>query len=257
MRASLLHRVYANRLRRQRSRGRLPDHVGLIIDGNRRWAVQHGATSATVGHRYGAEHVHDLLRWNEALEVKHVTVFVCSDENLQRRDRQEVDGLLQLVESCVAERLADPDARWRVHVVGALDVLPAQTAHALKRAVEVTRGCTSGAHLTLAIGYGGRQEVVEAVRQLLYDKGAQGCTAGELVVSVTVEDIAARLESDGSPDPDLIIRTSGELRLSNFLLWQSVSSELYFADALWPAFREVDYLRALRTYAERRRRGSR
>ncbi|MET7330830.1 polyprenyl diphosphate synthase [Nonomuraea sp. NPDC005650] len=250
----LLHSLYAQRLRRQVTAGPLPRHVGLIMDGNRRWARKQGLASPSIGHKYGAEHIDHVLSWCEGLGIEHVTVFLCSTENLQRRGDEEVAYLLRVIEQMVAERLDRPDARWRVHVAGLLDMLPDTTARALKSAVEATRTCATGFHLTLAIGYGGRQEVIDALRELLYERAQAGQSMVELASTLSVDDIAPHLYTAGQPDPDLVIRTSGEQRLSNFLLWQSAYSELYFCEAYWPAFREIDFLRALRSFAARQRR---
>jgi short-chain Z-isoprenyl diphosphate synthase len=249
-----VYAVYARRLRRRLQGGALPRHIGLIMDGNRRWARQVGLAAPSLGHKAGAEHVDDVLAWCETLGIRHVTVFVCSTENLQRRDDAEVAFLMGLVEQVVTERLARPGARWQVHVVGSMDVLPDHTSRALKEAVDATRGCATGAHVTLAIGYGGRQEVVGALRELLTEHAESGRSLAEVAATVGPEDIARHLWTAGSPEPDLVIRTSGERRLSNFLLWQSAYSELYFCDAHWPAFREIDFLRALRSYSARQRR---
>ncbi|WP_344878523.1 polyprenyl diphosphate synthase [Nonomuraea antimicrobica] len=250
----LLHSLYARRLRRQVTAGPLPRHVGLIMDGNRRWARQMGIANLSIGHKYGAEHIADVLSWCETIGIQHLTVFLCSTENLQRRGDEEVAYLLRVIEQMVADRFDRPDARWRVHVAGMLDILPDTTARALKSAVEATRTCSTGFHLTLAIGYGGRQEVIEALRELLYERAEAGQSMVELASSLTVDDIAPHLYTAGQPDPDLVIRTSGEQRMSNFLLWQSAYSELYFCEAFWPAFREIDFLRALRSFAARQRR---
>jgi short-chain Z-isoprenyl diphosphate synthase len=224
------------------------------MDGNRRWARQAGLASPSLGHNHGAEHVEDVLRWCAAAGVKHVTVFVCSCDNLLRRDDAEVAFLMQVIEQVVADRLTTPDTGWQVHIAGLLDVLPDSTARALKRAVAATRDCSTGAQLTLAIGYGGRQEVIDAVVSLLREQSEAGTSLSELARTFTADDIGRNLYTAGQPDPDLVIRTSGEQRLSDFLLWQSAHSELYFCDAYWPAFREIDFLRALRSYAARSRR---
>ncbi|MEV0387357.1 polyprenyl diphosphate synthase [Nonomuraea sp. NPDC050643] len=250
----LLHSLYARRLRRHVVAGPLPRHVGLIMDGNRRWARQRGLPNPSIGHKYGAEHIEDMLSWCEGLGIRHVTVFLCSTENLRRRGDEEVAYLLGVIERMVADRFDRPDARWQVHVAGLLDLLPDTTARALKSAVEATRTCATGFHLTLAIGYGGRQEVIDALRELLYERAESGQSMLELASTLTEEDIAPHLYTAGQPDPDLVIRTSGEQRLSNFLLWQSAYSELYFCEAYWPAFREIDFLRALRSFAARQRR---
>lgn len=250
----LLYALYTRRLRRQVMAGPRPTHVGLIMDGNRRWARQMGMANPSVGHRHGAEHVEDVMSWCEAMGIRHVTVFLCSTENLQRRGDTEVAFLMQVIEQVVADQLARPTARWQVHIAGMLDLLPDSTARALKDAVEATRDCATGAHITLAVGYGGRQEVVNAMRELLYERAAVGQSMADLAERITVDDIARHLYTAGRPDPDLVIRTSGDQRLSNFLLWQSAYSELYFCEAYWPAFREIDFLRALRSFGARKRR---
>ncbi|RSM47280.1 di-trans,poly-cis-decaprenylcistransferase [Amycolatopsis balhimycina DSM 5908] len=249
----IVYGIYTHRLRKQLVGAELPEHVGIIMDGNRRWARQMGMADPSIGHKYGAEHVETVLSWCERAGVKHVTVYLCSTENLARREDAEVSYLMQLIEQVITDKLAQPDAGWQVHVAGTLDALPDTTAHALKNAVEVTRDCGTGHHITLAIGYGGRQEVVDALRALLTEHAAAG-TLDELAGTITMEDVSRHLYTAGQPDPDLVIRTSGEQRLSNFLVWQSAYSELYFCDTFWPAFREVDFLRALRSYARRNRR---
>jgi short-chain Z-isoprenyl diphosphate synthase len=249
-----LYALYARRLRHQVTAGALPRHIGLIMDGNRRWARQMGMANPSLGHKYGAEHVEKVLSWCEALGVRHVTVFVCSTENLQRRGDAEVTFLMRVIEQTVTAQLSRPGARWRVRIAGTLDGLPDSTAHALKDAVEATRGCQTGAQLTLAIGYGGRQELVEAMRSLLHEQAEAGVSMAQLAEQLTMDDVTRHLYTAGMPDPDLVIRTSGEQRMSNFLLWQSAYAELYFCEAYWPAFREIDFLRAMRSYAVRRRR---
>ncbi|MFH9355330.1 polyprenyl diphosphate synthase [Kitasatospora sp. NPDC017646] len=250
----LLRSLYTRRLRREVMAGPLPRHVGLIMDGNRRWALQMGMADPSLGHKAGAEHVEEVLSWCEALGIKHITVFVCSTENLQRRGDAEVAYLMRLIEKVVTDRLSRPDARWQVHLAGMTDALPDSTARALEEAVEATRTCTTGAHVTLAVGYGGRQEVVDAMRDLLYERAGSGASLTDVADTLSVDDIDPHLYTAGQPDPDLVIRTSGEQRLSNFLLWQSAYSELYFCEAYWPAFREVDFLRAVRSFAARQRR---
>ena len=254
---SVAHRLYASRLERALvAADMLPHHVGVIMDGNRRWARAAGFDNASLGHRYGGEHLDDLLRWCGKLRIPHVTVFVCSTENLDRRDADEIAFLMDVITD-LAERIrAEPSPTWRLHVAGTLDALPDRAALALKAAVAATETTTStnANHLTLAVGYGGRQEVLDAVRDLLLDRAAEGATIEQIADELTPDDITTRLYNAGQPEPDLIIRTSGEQRLSNFLLWQSAYSELYFCDAYWPAFREIDFLRALRSYGARQRR---
>ncbi|WP_238384834.1 polyprenyl diphosphate synthase [Segeticoccus rhizosphaerae] len=224
------------------------------MDGIRRWARRAGLTSPSLGHRHGADHLDDLLHWCTTAGITRVTVFVCSTENLGARDADEVAFLRTLMQELADKVRDEPTPRWRLHLAGQPDALPAQTAAALKAAVSATRTCTTGNHLTLAIGYGGRQELLDAMRNLLLERAADGSTLEQVAHNFTAADIAEHLYTAGQPEPDLIIRTSGEQRLSNFLLWQSAYSELYFCDAYWPAFREVDFLRALRSYAGRQRR---
>ena len=143
--------------------------------------------------------------------------------------------------------------RWRLHPVGARDLLPEQIAHVLKDAEERTSK-VDGLLVNVAVGYGGRREVADAVRALLHEHAGKGTSIEDLAEVIDVEHIAAHLYTKGQPDPDLVIRTSGELRLSDFLLWQSAYSEFFFCEALWPDFRKVDFLRAIRAYAARNRR---
>lgn len=250
----LIRRVYAHRLRRQVIGGRLPRHVGVIMDGNRRWARAAGLASASLGHHYGAEHLDDLLGWCADIGIDYVTVYMCSVENLAGRDREEVSFLMEVIEGLARRLCAEAEPDWAVHLAGVLDLLPEATACALKAAAEATATCSSGRHVTLAVGYSGRQELLDAVRDLLLDKAAAGLSVTQIADQLSADDIASRLYTAGQPEPDLLIRTSGEQRLSNFLLWQSAYSELYFCDAYWPAFRDIDFLRALRSFAARNRR---
>ena len=252
----LAYRLYTRKLRQELSGAARPKHVGLIMDGNRRWARQAGLASPSLGHKVGAEHVEDVLLWCQRAGIKHVTVFVCSSENLRRRGDAEIAFLMRVIEDVVCDRLARPKVGWQVHIAGTLDALPDTTARALKETVEATRECQTG-HVTLAVGYGGRQEIIDAIREVLYEQADAGGTLTELAGSLTTEDIARHLYTAGQPDPDLVIRTSGEQRVSNFLLWQCVGSELYFCDAYWPAFREIDSSRPPRSAAGRSRTSTR
>jgi short-chain Z-isoprenyl diphosphate synthase len=244
-------RLYEHRLRQQLAGRPLPRHVGLIIDGNRRWAKEEGLASPSEGHRHGAERIWDALTWCRTAGIEHVTVFVCSAENLARRDDAEVAALMDIIEHRVITRITTADPPWQVHIAGLVDMLPGSTSSALKQAADTTRGCSTGSHVTLCVGYGGRQEITEAVRSLLLERAATGASLTELAEAVTEDDIARHLSRDGQPEPDLIIRTSGEQRMSNFLLWQSTGAYLHFCDCYWPAFGEIDFLRALRDFAAR------
>jgi short-chain Z-isoprenyl diphosphate synthase len=244
-------RLYQRRLRHQLAGRPLPRHVGLIIDGNRRWAKEEGLASPSDGHRHGAERIWDALTWCRAAGIEHVTVFVCSAENLARRDDAEVTALMDIIEHRVITRITAADPPWQVHIAGLVDMLPDSTSSALKQAADSTRDRSAGSHVTLCVGYGGRQEIAEAVRSLLLERAASGASLTELAETVTEDDIARHLSGDGQPEPDLIIRTSGEQRMSNFLLWQSTGAYLHFCDCYWPAFGEIDFLRALRDFAAR------
>jgi short-chain Z-isoprenyl diphosphate synthase len=245
--------LYGRLLRRTVLRGPLPSHVALIMDGNRRWARLNGHANPSVGHRYGAEHLEDVLGWCAELGIDYVTVWVASADNLTKRSEAEVAFLMGVAEDVIATRLARPSGTWQLHLAGNLDLLPNSTATALKEAREVTLGRPSRGHLTVAIGYDGRREIADAVRTILDEAVASGQSIDDVTDSITTEKIAAHLYNPGLPNPDLIIRTSGEQRLSDFMLWQGVDSELYFCDVYWPGFRQVDFLRALRSFGARKR----
>jgi len=248
----LVYSVYERKLTAALAGRRLPGHVGVLVDGNRRWAREMGFVNPADGHRMGAERVKELLRWCDDVGVGHVTVWLLSTDNLSR-PAEELTPLLEIIENLATELAADGQP-WRLRMVGALDLLPAHHATALKAAEERTAGRTGGAQVNLAIGYGGRREITDAVRSLLHEHARAGRSLEEVADLIDVDQIAQHLYTKGQPDPDLVIRTSGEQRLSGFLLWQSAYSEFYFCDVNWPGFRRVDFLRALRSYAYRQRR---
>jgi short-chain Z-isoprenyl diphosphate synthase len=245
----VLYPAYEARVVRRLPPDRIPQHVGVMLDGNRRWAKAVGADTAH-GYQAGAANIEPLLQWCEEVGVKVVTLWLLSTDNLNR-PAEQLTGLLSIIENAVAS-LAD-QRRWRLHPVGALDLLPSVTAERLKAAEEETRD-VDGILVNVAVGYGGRREIADAVRSLLHEQAAQGRTLEELAEVLDVEHIAEHLYTKGQPDPDLVIRTSGEQRLGGFLLWQSAHSEFYFCEAYWPDFRRVDFLRAVRAYAYRDRR---
>ena len=250
MRAAV-YTLYERRLRAQLAGHPVPRHVAVMLDGNRRWARASGFEDINEGHLAGARHIANLLDWCTEAGVKHVTLWLLSTDNLSRPP-DELEPLLHIIQSVVDE-LSAKGKPWRVTVVGALDLLPESTATALKAAEERTAG-RDGLVVNVAVGYGGRREIADAVRSLLQEHAAAGTSIEELAEILDVDHIAEHLYTKGQPDPDLVIRTSGEQRLSGFLLWQSVHSEFYFCDALWPEFRKVDFLRALRAYGSRERR---
>lgn len=242
--------AYERRLVRQLRDQPIPRHVGVMLDGNRRWARLRGAQTSD-GYQAGADNIVNLLQWCEEAGVELVTLWLLSTDNVIGRPEAELVPLLAIIESAVAELAAD--RRWRIHLVGALDVLPEATRQRLVAARDATAD-VDGLLVNVAVGYGGRREIADAVRALLVEHAAAGRSLEEVAEILDVEHIADHLYTKGQPDPDLVIRTSGEQRLGGFLLWQSTHSEFYFCEAFWPDFRRVDFLRALRSYAERHRR---
>ncbi|PFG20426.1 isoprenyl transferase [Serinibacter salmoneus] len=246
---SPLYGLYERRLLRQLDSGNLPHHIGIILDGNRRWAKAVAAPAAH-GHRAGAEKILEVLGWSDAIGVKYVTLWMLSTDNL-RRDPEELQALVAIIEEAVSDLAAT--RRWRIQALGASGLLPPSTAKRLEAAQELTRD-VEGMTVNVAVGYGGRQEIADAVRGLLRERAEAGASLQEVARELTAEQIAEHLYTKGQPDPDLVIRTSGEQRLGGFLLWQSVHSEFYFCEAYWPDFRRVDFLRAVREYSHRERR---
>jgi short-chain Z-isoprenyl diphosphate synthase len=245
----LAYRLYEHRIEASLSPHAIPRHVGVMCDGNRRWARSAGLADVSSGHQAGADKIFEVLQWCRQAGVEVVTLWLLSTDNLAR-PATELEPLLRIIEDTVRELVAQ---NWHVNPMGALDLLPAETAQALKDAADATSAQT-GLLVNVAVGYGGRREIADAVRSLLQDHATRGTTIEELAEVLDVEHIAEHLYTAGQPDPDLVIRTSGEQRLGGFLLWQSAHSEFYFCDAYWPAFRRVDFLRALRSYAARHRR---
>jgi short-chain Z-isoprenyl diphosphate synthase len=226
----------------------------MIIDGNRRWARERAHETAAHGHRAGAEKMREFLRWCDQLGIRVVTIYLLSADNLTSRKGEELDQLFEIIADLADDlsRAAD----WRIQHVGTTDGLPAALTEALSAAEARTSG-NSGLHVNLAVGYGGRREIADAMRSIVRDHGKGGGSIDDLAEILTPELIGDHLYTQGQPDPDLIIRTSGEQRLSDFMLWQSAHSEFYFVEALGPDLREVDFLRALRDFAKRERRWGR
>ena len=247
--SDLVYGAYERRLQHRLDRQRLPKHVGAIVDGNRRWAKGAGA-GVDHGYQAGADKIGEFLNWCRELDVEIVTLWVLSTDNLQRPE-SELASLLSVIENLITELASQ--GTWRLQLIGNLDMLPAESAARMKKAAGET-AAVDGMRVNICVGYGGRQELTDAMRSLLLEQAAKGKTLEEVAATLEVDHIAEHLYTKGQPDPDLVIRTSGEQRLSGFLLWQSVHSEFYFCDALWPAFRRVDFLRAIRSYAARERR---
>ena len=246
-----LYPLYEARLKRELRGKKRPKHIAVMADGNRRWAREAGFEDISHGHRVGGAKIGELVRWSAEMGIDVLTIYLLSTENLQRTT-EEVELLFAIISDVVKE-LAAEDYSCRIKLVGHLELLPDDVAAGMQRSAAATSE-KGGLSVNIAVGYGGRQEIVDAVRTLIADEIAAGTPAGELARKVTAESIGDNLYTSGQPDPDLVIRTSGEQRLSGFLLWQSVHSEYYFCEVNWPAFRRVDFLRALRDFASRERR---
>ncbi|MFW9905666.1 MAG: polyprenyl diphosphate synthase [Candidatus Thorarchaeota archaeon] len=252
---SILYRLYERRLWAEIKdgieQGVHPRHVALIMDGNRRYARSKNLPS-TLGHYLGREKLKDILRWFYDLQIDYVTLYAFSTENFQRDD-EEVKELMRLFEKSFREIVDHPEIKKRnvkIKVIGRTHLLPERVQEAIKDAEELTRSTAKGPTLIIAVGYGGRAEMIDAIKSI-----AQKVESGEMTIGDINEVVVERhLYTNGIPDPDLIIRTSGEERLSGFLTWQSAYSELYFADVYFPSFRKIDLWRAIRTYQSRQRR---
>ncbi len=248
--SSIFSEIYEQLLEEEVRKRPLPQHIGIIMDGNRRFARKVGR-EVTYGHILGSKKLEEVLRWCYDLGIKVVTVYAFSTENF-KRSREEVKALMDLFERKFKELTENPDIhknRVRVRAIGKLEYLPERVRNAIKIAEEATRDY-SNYFLNVAIAYGGRDEIINAIRKI-----AEEVRRGELSPEEINEEIIKRhLYTGNLPDPDLIIRTSGEERLSNFLLWQSAYSELYFVEAYWPEFSRMDLLRAIYSYQKRSRR---
>jgi short-chain Z-isoprenyl diphosphate synthase len=223
----------------------------MILDGNRRWARQNALATTAYGHRAGAAKFREFLVWCDDLGISVTTLYLLSTDNLTGRPSDELDQLYEIIAD-LAEDLSH-FRNWRVQHVGSTEGLPEPLVAALEAAEKRTRDNT-GLHINLAVGYGGRREIADAMRSIVHSFADSGGNLDDLAEILTPELIGEHLYTGGQPDPDLVIRTSGEQRLSDFMLWQSAHSEFYFVEALGPDLREVDFLRALRDYATRQRR---
>ncbi len=249
-----LYRLYERRLASSLPTSSLPRHIGVIMDGHRRYAREEGG-EYRMSYQAGMSKFEEFLTWCADLDIRAVTVWVLSTENLQR-PAEELEPYFDVLNG-LFERLPAQAQRlgFSLAVSGSLDLLPPTLAQAAKRAVDQT---TSIANPTMAVNialcYGGRQEIVDACRSLVTDLADQGVAADEIAERIDADGIAQNLYAADLPDIDLVIRTSGESRLSGFLLWQSAFAEFAFVDPYWPAFRRIDLLRALRDFTRRERR---
>ncbi len=252
---SALYPLYERRLVRALDFSQTPHHVGVILDGNRRWAKANqvddhdiGVSNSSRGHRAGAEKIIEFLGWCDEADVRVVTLWLLSTDNFKRSE-EELDALLQIIGETVDALAATK--RWNIKAVGALDLLPEWLATKLN---DLKPFRDDGVEVNVAISYGGRREIVDAVKSYLAASAEDGKNLNDAAVALDAEAISKYLYTAGQPDPELIIRTSGEQRLGGFLLWQSALSEYYFCEAYWPDFRRVDFFRALRAYSLRHRR---
>ncbi len=247
-----LYAAYERRVLGRLDRTRLPGHIAVLADGNRRWARANAPGQPLVaGYRAGARKLQDFVEWCDEIGIGVVTLWVLSTDNLQRSADDELTPLLAVIRGLVTDLAST--GRWHVQAVGDLELLPCDVAEALRESAASTSD-VRGMHVNVAVSYGGRHELRDAVRSLLREKAQQGETLETVADTLDIDEISEHLYTKGQPDPDLIIRTSGEQRLSGFLLWQSAHSEYYFCEALWPDFRRVDFLRALRSFTLRERR---
>jgi short-chain Z-isoprenyl diphosphate synthase len=250
-----VYQIYTRHLQSKILQGPLPRHVAVILDGNRRFAESNGSSSVALGYRQGAHKVSQLLEWCQDLRIPQVTLWVLSTDNLKRPPEQ-VQSLCQVIEEeiiGIANGQSESRTPRQIRFFGQIEGLSSSLRESLRRASEIT-GAYDQYYLNIGVAYGGREEIVDAVRGLLESYDRQGVCLKEVASRVSVAEIESHLYLKGIPEPDLIIRTSGEVRLSGFLLWQSVYSEFYFCDAYWPAFRKLDLLRAIRSFQQRKRR---
>ncbi len=248
---NIIYRVYERSLERGLVPQDLPRHVGVILDGNRRWAERKGSASVSHGHAVGAQKTLEFLGWCQELGIGVVTLYLLSTDNLKGRASTELEEL-QAIIGQLANDIAQT-GKYRVKLVGDREALPSALAEAIQTAESATASF-EGMHVNLAVAYGGRKEIADAMRSILKQHAKEGTSIDDLAELLDPDLIAQHLYTSGQPDPDLVIRTSGEQRLSGFLLWQSAQSEFYFEEALWPDFRRVDFLRAIRAFESRHRR---
>ena len=247
-----LYRLYEQRLESELADGPLPAHIGIILDGHRRYARAAGLPDYKASYRAGMRKFEEFLGWAEDLEISTITGWVLSTQNLTRPAEElepYFDVLIELFGRlpALAER-----HDMAIRVIGSLDLLPAKLVSAAKQMV--TARPVGSRRLNIAMGYGGREEIADAVKELVSGLSAAGLTGQELANRIDLDSLASHMYLADLPDADLIIRTSGESRLSGFLLWQSAYAEFSFVDVYWPAFRRVDFLRSLRDFARRERR---
>lgn len=250
-----LYAMYEKRLADSIVKSNTPNHIGLILDGNRRFARGKGIRRVIKGHAAGADKVDELLYWCEEFNIPVITIWIFSLDNFGR-SQEELDDLFTLIEAKTRSLCEDStifEKQVRLNYMGRTELLP-ESLQAVIREAETKTAHHSRFQLNIAIAYGGREEITDAFRSYLADAEQKGQTLESIQKDLSPDSIEPFLYTSGLPEPDLIIRTSGEIRLSGFLLWQSAYAEYYFCDVLWPAFRKIDFMRALRVYEQRHRR---
>ncbi|MDA2970208.1 MAG: polyprenyl diphosphate synthase [Actinomycetota bacterium] len=248
----LIYSIYENRLQKRLLKEKLPKHIGLIHDGHRRYAKKEGLLSFEVSYKIGMNRFKDCLAWCDNVGIEYITSWLLSRENLSR-PKSELDPYFEVLNQLFEELLIDDVVdNFKVEFIGSIDMLPIFLQETISKLKEVRSGGQKT--LTIALGYGGRQEILDAIKGLIDENRNDANDFDTLLENVTDEQLRQHLYSPETPDIDLIIRTSGESRLSGFLLWQSAYSEVIFQDVYWPEFRKIDFLRCLREYAQRERR---
>ena len=248
----LIYSIYENRLQKRLLKEKLPKHIGLIHDGHRRYAKKEGLLSFEVSYKIGMNRFKDCLAWCDNVGIEYITSWLLSRENLSR-PKLELDSYFEVLNQLFEELLIDDVVdNFKVEFIGSIDMLPIFLQETISKLKEVRSGGQKT--LTIALGYGGRQEILDAIKGLIDENRNDANDFDTLLENVTDEQLRQHLYSPETPDIDLIIRTSGESRLSGFLLWQSAYSEVIFQDVYWPEFRKIDFLRCLREYAQRERR---
>ena len=251
MAENILYRLYEWYITRDLKPEKMPKHVAIIMDGNRRYSRLQGNIDVVKGHEIGVDTLEKVLDWSIELGIEIITVYAFSTENFNRPEH-EVEGLMNLFVKNF-KRLVDHEKIHRnevkVKVVGKTELIPESVREAIKEAEDATAHYNKRL-FNIAIGYDGRLEIIDSIKKIIAD-----VQAGNITIDDVDEDLVSQnLYTEGLDDPNLIIRTSGEERLSGFLLWQSSYSELYFCETLWPELRKVDFVRAIRSYQERERR---
>ena len=252
MNISGLYRLYSKKLEKEILNGSMPNHIALILDGNRRWAKRNLSFTKT-GHFRGADAVENLLDWCEEFDIKIITLYALSAENLNRKD-EELEYLFDFIKTRLEKLYNDPRIhrnKMRVKGIGKIELLPDSIKDVLKRLDDATKNYDEH-FLNIALAYGGQDELIDAVKKIVLK-----ISEGSLKVDdINKKEIESNLYTSHLPQssPDMILRTSGERRLSGFLLWQSAYSELIFMDIFWPGFRKIDLMRAIRTFQKRKRR---